>query len=541
MTKRSTPRVLLIGAFTNDLSGDTSIDKTYLKKQFVSPPLGLHRIAQYLGHEFPIDVLDPSISPSYEFLDKHARDYDVIGSSLTHPTLENDFSLLWHAKKRNPQALLLAGGEEAFFNFQQVFDYSPADVCIQGEGEYPLENICRLLAGGENSKHDLLPKLAQVNGLIVRLPDGKIARGPLNAALSPEIFTEATVRMRFDRIPYQKYWDYMEEFYAHANEETWKKTRTVRFFVSNHCPLKCTFCSSTNFLLQKNNAPAKIAWVGARELLQMIINVYTAHPALRTVFFHDDHFTLGKTGRDRAIELSHLVLEAKSKGELPPYLGFMAQCKITDVTPEMLRIMSKAGFWMMSYGIESFSQNILNEFNKNCTVEDIDKGLEDNLSVGISPFVNIILTSANCSMDDVWSTCYRSTLLVARGAEVGMNPYCMSFPGADMLRDPNVTTRVSYKNVKVLGTDIQFSKSDKIIPRDERVQELLGLMERGVDSLYDGKKVSSGRRSNIILFSLFEAFLQMGYRRQEVEYCKALLAPHIVAPDGMTASVAEEC
>jgi radical SAM superfamily enzyme YgiQ (UPF0313 family) len=517
-----------MGAFTDDLSGDTSIDKTYLKKQFVSPPLGLHRISQHFAGTFQVDVLDPNIDRAHEFLDQHADEYQAIGSSLTHPTLENDFSLLWYARQKNPSAILMAGGEEAYFNHEQVFEYSPADLVIQGEGEMPLGGLCRLLADGGTDRSELLPNLATHPGMFVRLPGG-VVQGPLNAALTPERFVRATTGMNFDQIPYQKYWDYMEAFFAEDNEATWKRTRTVRFFVSNHCPLKCTFCSSTNFLVADSGAPARVAWVDAQGLMTMITNVYRAHPELRTVFFHDDHFTLGKEGRERAIELSELVLEAKAAGKLPEHLGFMAQCKITDVTAEMLHIMSRAGFWMMSYGIESFSQNILDEFNKNCTVAEIEQGLEDNFAVDISPFANIILTSPRCTLEDVWVTVKRCVQLVAQGAEVGMNPYCMAFPGANILRDSGVAELVSEKAVVVEGTDIRFKKTDKIIPADERVQQLLELMEQGVDRQYDGNKVTSARRSNIILYALLEAFESMGVHAEEADTYQALVGPRTKA------------
>ena len=48
---------------------------------------------------------------------------------------------MWYAHEKNPQAVLVAGGEEATFNSSQVIKHSPLDYIIFGEGEYPMAEI----------------------------------------------------------------------------------------------------------------------------------------------------------------------------------------------------------------------------------------------------------------------------------------------------------------------------------------------------------------------------------------------------------------
>ena len=535
------PRILLVGAFANDMSGESSLDKMYLKKQFVSPPLGLHRIAQMLTGEFPIKVFDPNIDNIYKFLDEHALEYDLIGVSLTHPTLENDFSILWHAQKNNPSALLVAGGEEAFFNWQDVINYSPAQICIQGEGEFPLRAVGQKMAELiDQPRENLLETLKTTAGCIVRERDIAVV-GPLNPSLPPDVFQKATVEMGFENIPYEKYWEFMDSFFERKDEETFKQTHTIRFFVSNYCPLRCTFCSSTNFLKNESGGMASITMVDADSLMQMIERCLKAHPELRTIFFHDDHFTIGHMGRTRVVELSKKIIEAKKNRQLPDYLGFMAQAKITDVDEEMLDLMQKAGFFMMSYGIENFAQPILDEFNKNCTLEQIERGLEWHYERGLKPFLNIILTSLECKLEDVWTTTWKCLEHVERGAEIGMNPYCIAFPGAEMLNDPAVLAQVDKVPAHVFGTNITFAKTDKIQPREPAVRELLSRMESHISKLYSGGKVLSARRSNIILLSLFKAFDEMGLNVEQARAGILKLEKHVFGQVMQPLSVAEEC
>lgn len=541
MTVAASPKLLLIGAFANDLSGETSLDKMYLKKQFVSPPLGLHRMAQMLRSECTVRVFDPNIENVFELLKEEAGTFDVIGVSLTHPTLENDLSILWQARAFNDQALLIAGGEEAFFNYEQVFQYSPVDLSVQGEGELPMRAIASKVGElrGE-SKEILLDALKTVPGCIVRAPFG-IERGPLNPSLPAEVFARATVEMPFDEVPYEKYWDFMDGFFEEHTEATFRQTHTIRFFVSNYCPLKCVFCSSTNFLKNASGGMARITMVDADHLMQMIGRSLEAHPQLRTIFFHDDHFTIGAMGRRRVLDLSGKIVEAKRAGRLPSYLGFMAQAKITDVDEPMLDAMTEAGFFMMSYGIESFAQPVLDEFNKNCTVQQIERGLEWHYQRGLKPFLNIILTSLDCSLEDVWITTWKCFEHVERGAEIGMNPYCIAFPGADMLHKPEVQARVHKIPVRIPGTDLEFEKTDKILPRSDAVLELLDRMEGHVSELYSGGKVLSARRSNIILLALFRSFAEMDIHRDEARNGAAQMEKHVFGQAVSALTVMEEC
>jgi radical SAM superfamily enzyme YgiQ (UPF0313 family) len=541
MTYSDYPKILLVGAFANDLSGETSLDKMYLKKQFVSPPLGLYRMGQMLGSEFDVRVFDPNIENVFEFMEAHASEFDVIGVSLTHPTLENDLSVLWQARAFNPRALLVAGGEEAFFNCEQVFAYSPVEVSVQGEGELPMRAIAGKMAELRGSSREcLLDALKTVPGCIVRTSSG-IERGPLNPSLPPDLFAKATVEMPFHEIPYGKYWDFMDSFFDEKNEATFRQTHTIRFFVSNYCPLKCVFCSSTNFLKNPSGGMARITMVEAEHLMGMIERCIEAHPGVRTILFHDDHFTIGAMGRRRVLELSEKIVEAKRSGRLPTHLGFMAQAKITDVDERMLDAMTDAGFYMMSYGIESFAQPVLDEFNKNCTVEQIERGLEWHYQRGLKPFLNIILTSLDCSLEDVWITTWKCYEHVERGADLGMNPYCIAFPGADMLQDSRVQARVHKVPARIWGTDIEFQKTDKILPRNGEVLELLDRMEAQVSQLYSGGKVLSARRSNIILLALFRAFAEMGIRPAQAREGAARMERHVFGRAFSEVTVMEEC
>ena len=64
--------------------------------------------------------------------------------------------------------------------------------------------------------------------------------------------------------------------------------------------------------------------------------------------------------------------------------------RLNYATPEVLKLMKEAGCVFINYGIESVDDTVLKNMNKNLTVKQITEGIENTLSAGISPGLNII-------------------------------------------------------------------------------------------------------------------------------------------------------
>ena len=52
------------------------------------------------------------------------KDWDIIGFSILEETLISDIKNMQIAEKTNPNALMIAGGIEAQFNYQTILDKS---------------------------------------------------------------------------------------------------------------------------------------------------------------------------------------------------------------------------------------------------------------------------------------------------------------------------------------------------------------------------------------------------------------------------------
>lgn len=468
-----TPSVLLIGPYDPHCGEYT----------FLAPPLGVWRLAGVLSsHGAHAEVFDPNcctLSPP-RALERllRSRHWDLIGVSTTGMTLRYDLELAHLARRVAPQATLIAGGMEATFRPELMFELGPFDLVVLGEGERPLlEMVARLRQEAP---------LDAITGTVERLQDGSIVRRP-QRALTREELRDAIFSTPYERMPYEAYWNRLESAYRvgqlptkAAREASLAEIRSVRLITLNYCPMGCTFCSATNFLHEAQGGVASIARLDAGECLAMLERIVAAHPGVRTVFFQDDIFAF--TQDRRIVPLCEGIIEAKAQGRLPRGLQFISTNRIDAMTGERLQLMRRAGFRVLGFGIESFSRRILGEFNKAPIHRHIEPVLRSALDLGITPFLDLILSSPRASLDDIAETLREAYRWLAAGCEIGIYPYVVPFSGAGFARDPTLKPHTTHARRRIAGTLLEWDQPEKILPIDPAVREAVLEMEQEFDA-----------------------------------------------------------
>lgn len=441
---------------------------------FLAPPLGVWRLAGVLqAASIRAEVFDPNCcegSPS-KALEKllHESRWDVIGISTTGMTLRYDLELAHIARRVSPGALIIAGGMEATFKPELMFHIGPFDLVVLGEGEKPLLEIANRMRNRQ--KLDLIP------GSAVRTPGGDIHRHH-QPAMSKLELRDAIQKTPYEKMPYPAYWEKLEKAYRVGGlpfkadrEARLAEIRSVRLITLNYCPMGCTFCSSTNFLNTAEGGVAPIARLDPDDCLAMIKRIVEAQPDVRTIIFQDDIFVF--TTDRRVVPLCQSIVDAKGRGELPEHLQFISTNRIDAMDPERLAAMHRAGFRVLGFGIENFSPAVLKEFNKGRIFKFIDPVLRGALDLGITPFLDLILTSPHCSLQDLAETIRKAYGWLLAGCEVGMYPYVIPFSGAALANDPRLEPHTSFTTQRVDGTDIEWRQPIKILPIDPRVREAI--------------------------------------------------------------------
>ena len=287
--------------------------------QFHAPPLGVMRVASYLkkkGHD--AEYFDPNLFACNnkglsleERLEK--TEWDIIGFSLLDETLLEDIKNINLAKKIRPKALLVAGGVEAQFNYQQILDKTPCKIVILGEGEIPM-----LMIANEHNYND-------IPGIVVKNPA---------KALSQELFNEATNAIPWEDINYEDYWAVYKEMYGDEwNKEIEDSVNTIRVFSRNRCPIGCKYCSSTFQLTLATEGKVPVISQTEESLIHVIKRIKDAHKNVRMIYLTDDDFIINKRS---VIRFCELVVENKLND-----LKYMAFARITDLNENVIQWLKK--------------------------------------------------------------------------------------------------------------------------------------------------------------------------------------------------------
>lgn len=446
---------------------------------FIAPPLGVWRLAGVLeAAGIRVSVFDPNCceGTAEEAFDKMLQQetWDVVGFSITGMTLPYDLALAYRARKLLADAVLVTGGVEATFNPKEVLQLGPFDLVVLGEGEGPLLAMGRRLQNGEG--------LQEIPGTARVAEDGAMRILP-HRAMTREEMKEATFLVPYERMPYRSYWKRLDERFRldeiselSEREVRLAEVRAVRLMTSNYCPMNCTFCSYTNFLAEAQcGERAPLVRLNAEETMDMLFRITSHYPEVRTIIFQDDIFVLKNDSR--IFPLCEQIVLAKQQGRLPQELSFISSNRIDAMTPERLQIMQRAGFRILGFGIENFSLKILKEFNKAKIYPYIDPMLEETLRLGITPFIDLILSSPHCTLEGYAETIRKAYYWMGRGCEVGMYPYVIPFSGSVMSRDPDLVPQILPRHQKVAGTTVEWDQPAVIVPKDAAMWEALMVIE----------------------------------------------------------------
>ncbi len=497
-------KILLIGPYK---SGELRIG------QYLSPPLGVHRIASYLKSRglADVDVLDCDLEGEEKFLDLVSSNrYDIIGFSLLQQTLKNDVELMISAR-RMCSSLLVAGGQGAAFNANFLFENSSVDIVVKGFGEFAMEHIVGALAK-ENSESFL-----DIPGIFVRTADCFVDTGDAKPYTKEE-FEHISLCTDFSSIPYERYWRFMESVYTEKHLKIMRNDgmlRTIRLVTSSHCPMKCRFCSSTNFLDHAAGCQRPLL-LRPEGIIRMMRNAKESHPSATSFYICDDDFVQDKK---RVLEFCSLVeQEAGFAG-----MAFFCLSRVDRVDGPVLAAMKRAGFRFIIYGVESFSKKVLRDMGKRISHPQpailAKEAIESTISAGMTPLMNLIIFYPTANVQDIIETIEHSISLVGKGARLTVYPYIEFYAGSDIASDASfehTTTEPEICGKAVLMPEF-------VLPKDPIVRALaaestsrLSAMRESILKRHSWEGVVPHPLNGIALFMTVYSLLGMDCSRLEL-------------------------
>jgi len=319
--------------------------------------VGLGYLASYARLEDPeieFSLLDTRVATKKETKKFYQTDFDLIGITVLSPVYYEVIEVFNFIRTNKPDTPICLGGPYVTTIMKEVFEDTPADFAVYGEGEITFSQLLSHLKGK-------MP-IEEIEGIMYQ-KDGAIVTNPPRDQIED-----------LDSIPYPAYDLFkMDRYPMH------------RLVSSRGCPYKCVFCNSSSIWLGKwrKRDPEKVV-----DEIEYLIKNYKK----KTVFFNDNSFNVDLK---RVETFCHTILERNLK------ILWSTPVRVEIITSEIAQLMKKSGCYNVGIGIESANNSILENMQKKNSIEAIQKGIRIFKDAGIEVLGQFVIGSPGDTYETV--------------------------------------------------------------------------------------------------------------------------------------------
>lgn len=317
----------------------------------ILPPIGIASIAAYLDREgINSGIIDCYAYPEYDILIRNylqEKKPAYIGLSCTTSSFLDGVRIATYAKKILPGIKVIFGGAHVSALREKILEKFPViDFSITGEGEVTLTELIQ--SRGEDA--------VNIEGLVHRALDGSVYANTFRSKL-----------VELDTLPfpaYSKLQGYPETYKLPIFN--YPKTPNTSCISSRGCPYACSYCDRSVFKRSFRYNSAEYLYEHLRYLKRQF--------GIRHVNFYDDQFTFN---RKRVEAFTELMMKR------PLSMTFNCAVRADHVDGDLIKMMRKAGCWMISLGIESGDQNLLAQHRQNVDLDMMSEKIHMISQAGI--------------------------------------------------------------------------------------------------------------------------------------------------------------
>lgn len=320
-------------------------------------PMGVAALAAHCrASGFEVDIYNQDV---HHYPDEHltwyldANHYDIVGLSFIgayYPYIKaKAISRAIHNAKRRP--FYVIGGHGPSPEPEYFLRLLGADVVVMGEGE---EAFVELAKGGDGD----------VSGVAYRVGD----KVWINERREPISDIDSLPFPAYDLFPMDHY--KLRRDAAHVPRVG--NRFSVQMLSGRGCKFACNFCYRIDEGMRLRSA----------ESIVDEMNYLFLEWGIRHFMFYDD---LLMESESRTISLCEAFIRSG-----PPDMTFTCQGRLNYATPEVLKVMERAGCAYIYYGVESYNDDMLKVMKKALTTDTIRAGLDNTRAAGIRFSPNII-------------------------------------------------------------------------------------------------------------------------------------------------------
>ena len=332
--------------------------KAAAKVGVLYPPLGLCYLAAKVKKDRHIvRILDMEAQQiSIEKIPAIIKDYspDLIGITSTTPLFYQAKKIAEKIKENTKVPLVIGGPHVTVMSEETMRDCALFDYGVYGEGEDTFAELVNVLASKGNLKN--------VPGILYREGNDIVKTAPRG------------FKTDLDNLPFP------ERKLLELDKYLWSVPAkgVVRFttiITSRGCPFQCIFCS------QRMMFGTKVTYRNTESVLDEIEHI-VRDLGIKHFAFLDETLTLN---RQHVEGICRGIIDRGIK------ITWEGWTRANTVDEELLRLMKKAGFARISFGIESGDPEILKIIKKGEKLDDFIKGYKAAKKVGLETRASLIL------------------------------------------------------------------------------------------------------------------------------------------------------
>jgi radical SAM superfamily enzyme YgiQ (UPF0313 family) len=278
---------------------------------------------------------NPSLSGFADFLSKSRP--PVVGFTVYEANINVSRAMVHVTRQTLPSSVIAVGGPNATFTPDETLGLLGADVCLRGAGEGKIVSLVQRILGSDSVSRKFPDLLRDVPNLVLRTPDGNHHTPSEDLSSFPA-----------------KYFATLDDIPSPFQNDV-VSTADIGYLTARGCNQHCTYCSFAAL------SGRRVAFHSVERVLDDLAALEAL--AIRTprrhadIWILDDAFTLIP---ERARRICEGIIQRGIR------LPFRCETRGDRVTPDLLRLMRRAGFVGIAFGLESAVPRVLRAIGKVC-------------------------------------------------------------------------------------------------------------------------------------------------------------------------------
>lgn len=442
----SKPKVLLILPHFSEKRHYGSMSK-------VAPsllPVSLVYLAGYLEQQgYPVRIFDGQIETMSESTIKAVLTEfkpDVVGVTCMTPMVVETHLVAACVKAFRKDLPVVVGGIHASVMPDDVLTDGNIDVIVRGEGEITFHELIEAFRSGA--------ELGSIAGLTYRSGD-QIVSTPNRPLLEDLDSLPLPAR---HLVNYEGYHQVPDAVFA-------KPLREI--LTSRGCPFQCIFCSARlmSGFKYRYHSPGRVL-----EEVDLLVNQYGA----RQIAVLDDNFVVE---RQRTID----ICEGLMRRGLHKRLVWTTAARADQVDLELLKLMKRAGFVLVSFGVETGTARLLKMIQKSETMEQIRQAVDWSHQAGLKVRGTLILGLPTETVADS-----RATIEWAKALNLDFAKFSLAtpYPGT-VLYDLALKQGMKVNDWSHFSSMAGFADYDPVyVPEGRDAKEMSNLQKQAMKEFY---------------------------------------------------------